>query len=55
LLSFHDGVQDFDAIGLPLVATFPADHWRLVNPGKFIAVNPEKHATQRAGLALLLA
>jgi hypothetical protein len=50
LLSLHEGVPDFDAIGLPQAAALPAVQWKLVNLRRLIAENPEKHVAQRADL-----
>lgn len=55
LLSLHDGVPDFDAIGLPQAAALPAVQWKLLNLRKLTAENPEKHAAQRADLKQLFA
>lgn len=47
LLSLHDGVPDFDAIGLPQAANLPAVRWKLQNLEKLTRNNPDKHAQQR--------
>ena len=47
LLSLHDGMPDFDAIGRPQAAALPAVRWKLINLEKLKKNNPSKHAMQR--------
>ena len=54
LLSLHDAVPDFDAIGLPQSVELPAVRWKLQNLGRLLEENPEKHAAQRKALQRLL-
>lgn len=48
LLGLHDGVPNFDVIGLPSAADLPAVRWKLMNLNKLKEDNPRKHASQRA-------
>ncbi len=54
LLSLHDAEPDFGRIGLPRARELPAVRWKLLNLEKLREENPEKHATQRAALEMLL-
>lgn len=54
LLSLHDGMPDFSAIGRSSVASLPAVRWKLVNLEKLKNGNSKKHAEQRQKLEALL-
>ena len=54
LLSLHDGLPDFDAIGRPEAANLPAVRWKLINLKKLKSDNASKHAEQRHELEHLL-
>jgi predicted nucleotidyltransferase component of viral defense system len=53
LLSLHDGMPDFSAIGRPLASDLPAVRWKLFNLKKLKNDNAAKHAEQRAALEAL--
>jgi len=55
LLSVHDGVPDFDLIGLPDAAQLPAIRWKVMNIERLKNRNKEKHAEQRSALEAALA
>lgn len=51
----HDGVPDFDLIGLPDAAQLPAIRWKVMNIERLKNRNKEKHAEQRSALEAALA
>lgn len=55
LLSIHDGVPDFAAIGLPAAEALPAIQWKLLNLRKLSQADPRKHSQQRTALEKLFA
>lgn len=54
LLSVHDGVPDFNSIGLPAAADLPAIRWKLLNLERLKKENAKKHSEQRAQLEAVL-
>jgi predicted nucleotidyltransferase component of viral defense system len=55
LLSVHEGVPNFDLIGLPDAAQLPAIRWKVMNIQRLKSQNREKHAEQRSALEAALA
>ena len=50
LLSVHDGKPDFGLIEREDAAALPAVRWKILNIERLKALNPAKHAAQRAAL-----